>query len=189
MATRLQRTIQAPLLLSIAISPDGELDARRDRDIPWNVQRLKTYCQKYSQTGDGSDFRNEVEWAKKQLEMHGDLEVIPREFWRISNKGLIRLREIVLTLLDSLPLDRIEKLLNVTTHDAEQWLLCVLRSLPSEELFDLVHSPGIRCYSSLLASAIKLVPSDQLGNVLLGVYEELLALMFEYKNALIEESV
>jgi hypothetical protein len=182
MATRLQKLLQAPLLLDI-VTRSRRIDLSRGGDMPDVIKCLRSPCLRFNVPVE-TDFKNEIQWAKKQLLSNGDVIDQPRIWWDVSDQGLKRLHVLSDLVLRKLPPARLVEFWGRKTENEVEWGIAVIKLVPLDSPNDILAARSCSTCCELFSEAFSLIPAESLTSILTSMYEILLDLFFEYSTAL-----
>ena len=188
MATLRQKRLQAPLLLDIATRPNGITANKSGSD--WKEVadgHFEKYSKAWGEECSWDKLKNDAQYARLQLKKHGCLSGKSRQYWRVSEDGLERLRLLVLKCFEELPEAELARIASTKYDSRNEFFILVLRALDESALRKLVQST----YSTagLLTRGLQLVPVESLSSILTDCYEDLLEVFSEQRRLLAEMAV
>ena len=193
MATRLQKVLQAPVLLSLAtLYPEG-FSSKRVGDIPELAERLKNAVVKAGLELRWNDFKNEVERARQQLIKAGFFVGRNYESWEVTDCGVTRLREIVTRVLREQPAERLDSFWREDGPDGlKRWVVVFDRfpneelggilfdGVPKSEIYDTVCRGRGENTAKIWSAMFDALPNGETIDLLTSMYDDLLRLFLEF---------
>lgn len=182
--------LQIPLLLEIACFPDGRINVRRglsdlDEIVPdlADMYRLSDDERSARCDSDGRKvFRNVIQFVRQKLIENGEIAATANEFWAVNAKGMQRLRDSVVKMLNQIPSGKkLAALLTVRDENDQELLLSALRLVPEESLPTILRNCETQL--QLFIAAVQNIPAADFEGFAVSAYEEIRDLLIEYHIA------
>jgi len=182
--------LQIPLLLEIACFPDGRINVRRglsdlDELVPHlaDMYRLSDDERSARCASDGRNvFRNVVQFVRQELIDNGEIDVMANELWAVNAKGMQRLRDSVVKMLNQIPSDKkLADLLVVRDENEQDLLLSALRRVPEESLPTILRN--CETQQELFVAAVQNIPPALFGDFAVSASKEIRGLIVDYHIA------